>query len=171
MQSYPIEIVAYDPKWVELYEQERNRLADAIGGDVLQFEHMGSTSVPGLAAKPIIDISAGLRRLEDSTDLIPKVEELGYRPIPQRSGDRYDLWYCPEGRRPTHILHFMERDSDAWRRPLIFRNALRADGELRARYSDLKSRLAVACGEDIQRYGAEKSEFITSVVDDLLRSP
>jgi GrpB-like predicted nucleotidyltransferase (UPF0157 family) len=168
VESYPIEIVPYDPRWRYIYQQERDRLLAVIGDSVASLEHMGSTSVPGLSAKPIIDISAALKRLEDAEDLIPRVQAIGYRLIPQRSPDRFDLWNCPEGPRPTHILHFMQSDSDAWRRPLIFRNALRADPELRMRYSDLKSRLAAACGEDIRRYGAEKSDFILSVVDGLL---
>lgn len=168
MSSYSIEIVPYDPSWPAAYEQESERLSRAIGLYVLRFEHMGSTAVPGLAAKPIIDISAAVRGLVDVPTLFPDLERMGYKPIEQSSPDRYDLWRQTSNSPPTHILHFMEMGSDAWMRPLIFRNALRADHELRARYIQLKERLASSFASDSKSYGKGKTDFVNGVIDSIL---
>ena len=168
MASYTIEIVPYDPTWPEAYEKEVERLRSAIGQHVSRFEHMGSSAVPGLAAKPIIDISAAIDSLSSVPSLFSVLEPLGYKPIPQDSEDRFDLWLQPKEGPPTHILHFMETDSDAWRRPLIFRNALRADAALREEYMVLKAKLADSCGSDIRCYGKGKSKFINRVIDSIL---
>jgi GrpB-like predicted nucleotidyltransferase (UPF0157 family) len=168
VSSYSIEIVQYDPSWPAAYAQEERRIAEAIGSHVVRFEHMGSTAVPGLAAKPIIDISAAVSRLEGVPSLFPALRALGYEPIPQESPDRFDLWRQPTNGPPTHILHFMELDSEAWIRPLIFRNALRADPDLRAEYISLKQTLADTCASDIKEYGKGKTEFITKVLEAML---
>ena len=74
----PLEVVAYDPAWPRLYEEEAARVRSALGEDVVAIEHMGSTAVPGMAGKPVIDVSVGLRRLELSADQVAAVEALGY---------------------------------------------------------------------------------------------
>ena len=168
MAGYPIEVVPYDPCWPEAFEKEKSRLQNAFGSDVLRFEHMGSTAVPGLDSKPIIDISAAVADLSVVPALFEKCRELGYTPIEQKSADRYDLWKtCGKGH-PSHILHFMKEGSDAWVRPIVFRNALRADAQLRTEYSELKRQLADACGDDIEKYGKGKTEFVRRVVDEIL---
>jgi GrpB-like predicted nucleotidyltransferase (UPF0157 family) len=166
--GYPIEIVSYDPRWGEAFEKERVRLADALGHHVLRFEHMGSTSVPGLDSKPIIDISAAVADLAVVPSLFDVLGKLEYQPIVQKSPDRYDLWrVCGKGH-PSHILHFMVDGSDAWFHPIIFRNALRADPTLRTQYSELKRQLASACGDDIDKYGTGKTDFVRHVLDAML---
>lgn len=169
--GYRIEIVSYDSSWPAAYEAERERLAAAIGPQVSRYEHMGSTSVPGLDSKPIIDISAAIADLGSIPKLLPTLEELGYRPIEQKSTERFDLWrLCAKGH-PSHILHFMEDGSPAWQRPIVFRNALRADPELRAEYAELKRQLAEACGDDIEKYGKGKTDFIRRVLDEFIDPP
>jgi len=166
--GYRIEIVPYDPSWPKAYEEERNRLAQAIGAHVLRFEHMGSTAVPELESKPIIDISAAVADLSQVPSLFEALEDLGYTPTEEQANDRFDLWRMGDKPYPTHILHFMQEGSDAWVRPIIFRNALRADPVLRKEYSDIKHELAGACGEDIKKYGHGKTEFIESVIAEML---
>ncbi|MEA2552519.1 MAG: hypothetical protein QOJ65_695 [Fimbriimonadaceae bacterium] len=171
MEGYSIEIVPYDPSWAEAYEEERDRLSSVLKERVIKYEHMGSTSVPGLAAKPIIDISAAVRDLASVPELFTGLKPLGYEVRPQESADRYDLWCRPAAQRPTHILHFMEDGSDAWIRPIIFRNALRADPDLRRQYAELKLKLAQACRDDNPTYGRKKTAFIERVVDGVLARP
>jgi GrpB-like predicted nucleotidyltransferase (UPF0157 family) len=166
--GYPIQIVSYDPCWPTAYQAEQDRLQKAIGQHVLRFEHMGSTSVPGLDSKPIIDISAAVADLASVPNLFPTLESLGYKPIEQRSADRYDLWNVAGPGHPTHILHFMQDGSDAWVRPIVFRNALRADPKLRAEYSELKRQLADSCKDDIDKYGSGKTEFVHQVLNEML---
>jgi GrpB-like predicted nucleotidyltransferase (UPF0157 family) len=147
---------------------ELQRLQEAIGSHVLRFEHMGSTSVPGLDSKPIIDISAAVDDLGIVPSLFQVLKTLGYGPIAQESANRYDLWKLCDKGRPSHILHFMADGSDAWKRPLVFRDALREDSDLRDDYSSLKKNLASACGNDIKRYGNGKTEFVERVVNNRL---
>ena len=80
--SQPIVIVDYDPQWPTLYADEQRRLLDVLGAIVLRIEHIGSTSVPGLAAKPIIDISIGVRSRADVTPYVAALGRLGYEEIP-----------------------------------------------------------------------------------------
>lgn len=167
VRRYPIEIVPYDPRWPEAYERERDRISATLGDRVLRYEHMGSTSVPGLAAKPIVDISAAVASLSVVPSVIKELAPLGYE-LHEQEPDRYDLWLREGEDRPSHILHFMEAESPAWVRPLVFRNALRADPALRKQYVELKCQLAEACGDDIKKYGAAKTRFIEDVVDSIL---
>lgn len=168
MAGYRIEIVSYDPGWPAAYERELARLESALGDAVIQFQHMGSTAVPGLDSKPIIDISAAIEDMSMVPKLFPLLEPLGYKPIEQRSTDRYDLWRLGEKGYPSHILHFMKEGSDAWAKPLRFRDALRADSMLCARYGDLKRALAAACGDDIEKYGRGKTDFVNSVISEVM---
>ncbi len=132
---------------------------------------MGSTAVPGLDSKPIIDLSAAVRDLGVVPSLLSALEAAGYRQIELDTDDRFDLWRQVGCGPPTHILHFMEDGSGAWVRPLIFRNALRADVALREEYAELKRRLALECVDDIRRYGKGKTEFIHRVVNAYLCQP
>ena len=168
MTGYRIEIVPYDPCWPKAYEEERDRIAAAIGEQVVRFEHMGSTAVAEMESKPIIDISAAVADFSVVPNLFPALEKLGYKPIEQQAKDRYDLWRMGGKTYPSHILHFMKDGSDAWVRPIIFRNALRADPHLREQYGEIKRRLAEACGDDIKEYGHGKTEFIESVIAEML---
>src|SRR5688572_23364124 len=116
--EHPIQIADYDPQWPHLYAQEKQRLQAALGSVLLAIEHIGSTAVPGLAAKPIIDILAGVTRLEDISEYVPALQCLGYEdarinPVFQR------LLFCKgpynEG---SHHLHFVIYGSDPWLLPL-----------------------------------------------------
>lgn len=171
MQRYTIEIVPYDPDWPAAYECERRRIEPALSEHVLRYEHMGSTSVPGLEAKPIIDLMAAVRSLDDVEGLHGILDSLGYVPDKRAAIDRRDFWHMTDRDRPEHILHFMEDGSDAWIRPLVFRDALREDGNLRERYAAFKRRLAEEAIDDIEEYGRRKGELICPVVNAALNLP
>ena len=125
-------VVPYDPEWPALFERERARLEAALapwleGG----IHHIGSTSVPGLTAKPIIDMLAGVRNLEEARHAFEPLAGLGYEHSPHR----------PEAHRFAkrgYHLHLTEPGSDIWRERLAFRDALRADGDLRREYTGWK---------------------------------
>jgi GrpB-like predicted nucleotidyltransferase (UPF0157 family) len=125
-------VLPYDPAWVERFEAERKRLEDALEPWLAQpIEHIGSTAVPGLPAKPIIDMVAGVRSLAESREAFPALEQLGYAWRPHR----------PEAHlfvREGYGVHLTEPGSDLWRERLAFRDALRASAELRAEYSAWK---------------------------------
>lgn len=162
----PIAIIDYEPSWPALYEDERRRILRAIEGVVVAIEHVGSTAVPGLAAKPIIDIMAGLHSLADAPRTFATLEAMGYEYVPQ------DEVYIPERRyfrkprtRPrTHHLHMVEVRSEFWRRHLLFRDFLRAHSEVAREYAALKRTLADRYGSDGLAYTDAKAPFIESVL-------
>ena len=155
-----VEIVDHDPSWAVKFEAERPRLAGVFDGKVIGIEHIGSTSVPGLCAKPIVDILVGLRELELSAEEIEGMERLGYEylgefGLPGRL-------YFRKGEPRTHHVHVVAHGGDHWKRHLFFRDALRSDPEELRRYDELKRRLA-AEGHSREAYTELKTPFIREV--------
>jgi len=149
----PSVVVPYDPEWPARFEQERARLETALapwldGG----IHHIGSTAVPGLAAKPIIDMLAGVRDLEEAVAAFPPLEALGYTYREHRP-EAYLLFQADRG------VHLTEPGSDLWRERLAFRDALRRDPALRAEYSAWKRAHGDGTG-----YSASKWPFVARVL-------
>ena len=156
----PVEIAEYDPAWPALFERERDMIAGALGDLMVAIEHVGSTAVPGLGAKPVIDIMIGVRNLTDGERCVGPLEGLGYEykgeyGIP---GRLYFRRLTKGGR--SHQIHMVEHESDFWERLLLFRDYLREHpGEARA-YYELKVRLAAQFRTDREGYTEAKTEFI-----------
>jgi GrpB-like predicted nucleotidyltransferase (UPF0157 family) len=160
-----VEVVPYDPSWPMLFDAEekvlRRVLAIWLVGPI---EHIGSTAVPGLAAKPVIDIMAGVRTLEDSRPAIAAASELGYCYSPYRTDTEH--WFCkPSPAYRTHHLHLIPRGSEEWIRTLAFRDYLRTHSGVAAEYEALKRRLADQYRFDREAYTEAKHPFITRVTD------
>jgi GrpB-like predicted nucleotidyltransferase (UPF0157 family) len=161
-------IIEYDPRWPALFEEERARLLATTGTLLAAIEHIGSTAVPGLAAKPIIDIMGGVRELGEVLRYVADLEGIGYEYVPQ-----YEV-YIPErryfrmprtGQGPrTHHLHVVELTSTFWQRHLLFREYLRAHPAVAFEYADLKRRLAMEYGDDRRGYTDAKRPFIESII-------
>jgi GrpB-like predicted nucleotidyltransferase (UPF0157 family) len=160
----PIRIVAYDPEWPARFEEERAALSEAIGGWVTGgIHHVGSTAVPGLDAKPIVDILIGVEDLESSRGCFDSLGELGYLYAPYRVEEMH--WLCkPHPSRRTHHLHLVPAGSARFRDELAFRDRLRADPQLAARYAELKRRLAIRFEDDREAYTEAKGDFIASAL-------
>jgi GrpB-like predicted nucleotidyltransferase (UPF0157 family) len=160
-------LVAYDPAWPELFEAERARVLAAIGQHVSAVEHVGGTSVPGLGARPIIDVLVGLPHFSAADACIEPLKRLGYGfrgevGIPQRYFFRkpdVESWADR-----THHLHLVEQESPEWKRMLRFRDYLRAHPEEAQAYDDLKRELAAELETNPLGYPEAKSEFITGVL-------
>jgi GrpB-like predicted nucleotidyltransferase (UPF0157 family) len=155
-----VEIVEHDPSWAALFEEERSHLAVVFDGRAEGIEHIGSTSVPGLCAKPIIDILVGLRELSLSDAEIEAMGRLGYEylgefGLPGRL-------YFRKGEPRTHHVHVVAYGGDHWERHLAFRDTLRSNPEERRRYDQLKRRLA-AEGHPREAYTEMKTPFIREV--------
>jgi GrpB-like predicted nucleotidyltransferase (UPF0157 family) len=158
----PVEIAQYDPTWPTEYERERDLIADALGDLMVAIEHVGSTAVPGLGAKPIIDIMVGVRSLADSEKCVGPLEGLGYEykgefGIPGRLYFRR----FADGNR-SHQIHMVEIGSDFWERHLLFRDYLREHPREARDYYELKLRLAGEFGCDREGYTEAKTDFIRS---------
>jgi GrpB-like predicted nucleotidyltransferase (UPF0157 family) len=161
----PVEIVPYDEAWPGAFEDERRKLLDTIGpwlaGPV---EHIGSTAIPGLAAKPVIDIMAGVASLEASRPALPVLAGLDYCYFPYRPDSEH--WFCkPSPYFRTHHLHLVPFGSAQWAGALAFRDYLRAHPETAAEYQELKTRLAREFHLDREAYTQAKSPFVTRITD------
>jgi GrpB-like predicted nucleotidyltransferase (UPF0157 family) len=159
-----LRIVDYDPGWPAEFERERKRLIQALGDLVVAVEHIGSTAVPGLAAKPIIDIAVAVRDLGHADECTPIIEDLGYQRHPAGDFEGRLFFRCLAGGVPTHHLSVTERSTDFWRDHLLFRDYLRQHPDAARTYGDLKKRLAAEYGSDRAGYTYAKTSFIEKVV-------
>ena len=170
MADAPIEIVDYDPEWPVRFERERILIAHALepwlAGEPV---HIGSTAVPGLAAKPIIDVMAPVRSLENARPAIKAAAAIGYVHFPYKAGVMH--WFCkPSPVARTHHLHLIPLGSSLWEERIAFRDALRADAGVRAKYQALKLLLAKLHREDREAYTEGKGPFIAQALNSLSRS-
>ena len=138
-------------------------LNDAIGDFITGgIHHIGSTAVPGLAAKPIIDIMVGVADVDSALPCLTLLRELGYYYAPYRPELMH--WFCkPDPAHRTHHLHLVAADSEQFRDKLAFRDYLRSHPETAAAYADLKRGLAVTHRADREAYTAAKTDFVTRV--------
>ena len=164
MVDAEIHVAPYDPSWPDLYAEEAARLSDAIGDwAVGGIHHVGSTAVPGLAAKPIIDILVGVDSLPGSLTCIDLVEPLGYQYFPYRVDDMH--WFCkPSPQRRTHHLHLVPASSQRFVDELAFRDYLRAHDDRARAYERLKVGLARAHPRDREAYTEGKSDFVRATL-------
>jgi GrpB-like predicted nucleotidyltransferase (UPF0157 family) len=164
-----LEVVPYDADWPRAFRVERDRIAAALGTLALRIDHNGSTSIPGLAAKPIIDIQISVKRLHPIQAYAAGLAQLGYVHEPHP-----DDAFCPFFHRPaawphTHHVHVVEAGGGEERRTLAFRDYLREHSDKAREYEDLKRRLASQySATDLssrQRYADAKAEFITCIIE------
>ena len=160
----PVRIVPYDPAWPERFKEEREALSAAIGDWVTgRIHHVGSTSVPGLGSKPVIDILVGVRDLEESRSCFDRLGDLEYMYAPYRSEEMH--WFCkPNPSRRTHHLHLVPAGSSRFHDELAFRDYLRTHSEVAKEYGALKRRLAKKFRHDREAYTDAKTEFILATV-------
>lgn len=160
-----ITVVDYDPRWPDMYKREKDEITGALSGQVSAIEHVGSTSVPGLASKPIVDIMVGVASVERLDQCIEPLRRIGYEydpdweiSLPSR---RYFQKMDSENRH-THHIHIVLRGSDFWERHVHFRDYLRAHPDTARAYGELKKRLAAEHQSGLA-YTFAKTEFIRSV--------
>lgn len=165
-------VAPYSAEWPVLFEAAREALLSAFMPVAVAIEHIGSTAVPGLAAKPVIDVLLGAGTLAEIESKIGALRDIGYdyvskyeRELPLR---RYFVKSSEDSLR-IH-LHAVERGSRFWREQLLFRDALRADADLSERYRALKLRLAETHAEDKSAYTAAKGPFIQATLASLAAS-
>jgi len=161
----PVVIVDFDRRWPALYERARAELLTAVGPWLVAVEHVGSTAVPGLAAKPVIDIMAGLRSLGAAAHCIPRLQALGYEYVPPFEAELPERRYFRRnaGAVRTHQVHMVETSSEFWERHLLFRDYLRAHPETAAEYAALKRNLAARFRDQREAYTDAKGPFIRAV--------
>jgi GrpB-like predicted nucleotidyltransferase (UPF0157 family) len=158
----------YDPLWSSGFETERQRLTSLLPGVFLVIEHIGSTAVPGMPAKPIIDLLAGVASMALAKSIAERICASGYTASVEFNETLVDRkWFMrwAAGHR-THHLHVVVQGSNLWHEHLAFRDALRSSPLLAARYAALKSQLAATHTNDREAYTDAKTEFIRSALRD-----
>ena len=163
----PVVLVPYEEAWPSLFEEERAHIEDAVGPWMEEIEHIGSTAVPGLAAKLVIDIMVGVRSLEDTPALVARLETIGYEYVPELEQQMPFRRYFRKltGGQRTHQIHLVERsDAAFWDRHVLFRDYLRAHPEVAERYTRLKYEVSDRFREDRVAYTDAKTDFIAEVV-------
>jgi GrpB-like predicted nucleotidyltransferase (UPF0157 family) len=161
-----VTLSAPDPRWPGRFSAEKARLAEALAPYVLTIEHVGSTSVPGLAGKATVDIIAGIYRLSDAPLCIERMKALGYEYVPEFEKDiperRYFRVQAPGGKEEEDLfhVHMVEVGSDFFERDLLFRDFLRGHPEAAREYEALKHELARTVGHDRSAYTDGKAAFV-----------
>lgn len=161
LESGIVRVVDHDPAWVSLGTEEKGRIQAALGGAAIDIQHVGSTAVPGLAAKPVIDIAVALRHLDTFRELIPSLEGLEYEYMAEFNIPGEAFFRKKAG---TYHLHVLEHDSVYWRNYLFFRNYLQQHPATAQQYLELKQDLAARFSNDRPSYTRGKSDFISSVL-------
>lgn len=161
----PITIVDYDLRWPEIFEDERARIVEAIGERVVEIQHIGSTAVPGLASKALIDIMAAVRSMADADECIAPLEALGYtyRGEVVFAGSHYYKKIREDGER-THNIHLCEGSNQEWERHILFRDYLRNHPTVALEYAALKRGLAAKFVDDRVGYTNAKDEFVEACI-------
>lgn len=156
-----IHLCAYDPAWPEQYLEQRRRIMEALRGEAITVEHVGSTSVPGLCAKPILDILLLVEDADAEARYVPALEQAGYV-LRIREPD----WYGHrmfKGARPAVNLHVFFAGCEEAQRMLCFRDWLRSHAEDRERYAHAKRELARQTWAYVQNYADAKSKVVSEI--------
>lgn len=163
-ENAQIEVVTYDPAWPSKFKEERDVLEGVLAQWIVaDIEHVGSTAVPGLAAKPIIDIMVPVESLEASRGSIEAASHAGYLYWPYKANVMH--WFCkPSAAHRTHHLHLVPFKSSLWFARLRFRDALRSDSKLAERYAELKVQLAKRYRYDREAYTEGKADFVMAAL-------
>jgi GrpB-like predicted nucleotidyltransferase (UPF0157 family) len=167
-----VRIVAHDLRWTEQFVTERDRLLNLLPDRFTAIEHIGSTAIPGLAAKPVIDIVAGVRTIDEADALLEPLCADGYVTSAEFNATLpHERWLMRHafGRR-THHLHLVVFGGEQWMRRLQFRDALRRDAAIAARYEHLKRELAEQYRNDRDTYTQAKTALIHEVLTEVQRT-
>ncbi|WP_256684138.1 GrpB family protein [Halococcus qingdaonensis] len=163
-----VTLVSHQPKWKREYETKVDRLESSTGDRLHGYEHVGSTAIEGIAAKPVIDLLAVLDDLSAAREsLVPLLEEHGYE---HRPGDVQGRLFLAKGPRSnrTHYLSLTERDSDFYAETLAFRDSLCENADIAAEYESLKRELAEKHPDDRETYTERKNPFVERVLEDAM---
>ncbi len=164
-------VVPYRTEWPQLFEEIAGEVRRIAGDRILGVEHVGSTSVVGLAAKPILDILVGVANFERACELIPDLAELGFEFRPHEEIEDRHYFRKIAGNARTHHLSLATPESNHYRNTIIFRDALRREPALANAYAVLKLDLARRFPWDRESYQEGKTEFVLGVVRKWIENP
>ncbi len=157
-----VKLVPYHKRWASAFQREKKRLLASVGDLVVEVRHIGSTAVPGLHAKPIIDMSAGIRNMKDAGKLVKPLAKLGYN-FYKKFGQQVLFAKGPDAKR-THYLHVMKWNGAKWKSDRLFREFLVRNPARAKAYAALKKKLAKRYPDDREKYSAGKKAFIEATL-------
>ena len=154
--------------WAAEFRSERARVADVVGSYISDIQHVGSTAIPGVPAKPILDILVGVDDYDEAAVCIARLERIGYcyrgeHGIPRRH-------YFVQGDPRTHHLHMVERASEMWRVTVAFRDFLRVDSDSAREYAEAKVKLAAKYSRDRSKYQFWKDKIVERILERAVES-
>ena len=157
-----LRVSPYREKWKNLFKTEKKDIEKAIGDYIEDIQHVGSTSIPGMSAKPILDIAIAVKDFEEARICIEPLSKMGYafkgeNGIPRRH-------YFLKGEPCTHHIHLLEKDSEEWEKLILFRDYLRSNQNTAEEYKKLKIDLSERHREDRKSYQAAKGNFVETVI-------
>jgi GrpB-like predicted nucleotidyltransferase (UPF0157 family) len=167
----PVEIVPYQNAWLSMFEAERQLLENVLAPWLCtSIEHIGSTAVPGQSAKPVIDIMAPVRSLDEARPAIAVAAQNGYMYYPYKADVMH--WFCkPSPAHRTHHLHLVPYGSQLWNERISFRQALRGSKSLAEEYAQLKYKLSAIFQADREGYTQAKEPFVRRVLSECQAAP
>ena len=165
LQRKKVKLFSYKPLWKKLYKKEEKSLLNILGKDILDIQHVGSTSIPGVKSKPIIDIAVGVKSLKIGKKFIGPLKKMGYE-CKGNAGVRGRLFFANgnENNR-THYLHIEKLNSRNWKNHIIFRDYLCKHKKAVKEYNILKEKLAKKFKNDRDQYTAKKEFFIKKIIN------
>lgn len=158
-----VKLEPHSEQWHQLFAEEKARLFQAVGDYVTAIEHVGSTAICGISAKPIIDIAVSVENFADGEKCVDPLEEIGYEYRGEHGIAK--RFYFVKGEPRTHHLHIVLAGSDFWRSHLLFRDYLRENPAAAEEYKDLKLKLAREYSNDRDAYLRGKSDFIENILN------
>ena len=164
-----VKLVAHDPKWAEYFSKEKELLFKILGKKVLDIRHVGSTSIAGMPAKPILDILAGVNMLSDVEAFREDLKKIGYKDKGDGGVNGRRFFVKGAEAKRTHHLNFCEMDSFFWRSHLAFCDYLQRRPDVAREYSALKRRLAAKFPNDRGAYTAGKEEFVHCILGQAMK--
>lgn len=166
LKRHTVRLEEYQPEWHQIFLQTKKELLKEIGDLVMDIQHVGSTAIPGIPAKPILDIAIAIDAKDHLKDIIVKLEDLGYeyRGDSREDGGQLFVMNIGPGVRSKHV-HIVLQDDPQWQNYLRFRDTLIARPDLSREYTALKASLATQFPQDRKSYTSGKHQFIRSVLE------
>jgi GrpB-like predicted nucleotidyltransferase (UPF0157 family) len=164
LQRKKVRISSYNSEWKKIYKKEKELLLSVLGDQILNIQHIGSTSVPGVKSKPIIDIVVVVKKIKDAENLIESVEKLGYE-YKHEAGVRGRHFFVKGSEKNrTHYIHMVKLGGKQWKNLTNFREYLLEDRKNVKEYNKLKESLAKKYKDDRDTYTKKKSIFISRAI-------
>ncbi|MDX8045750.1 GrpB family protein [Gracilibacillus sp. S3-1-1] len=165
MEQTIVNLQEYSPEWKKQFDLEKEQLVTVLMPQVIAIEHIGSTSVEGIMAKPIIDILVGMKDLREVHDFVQPLKKLGYEYVPKQELKDRRFFRKGEWGKGTVHLHICEFGSSEWIEKILFRDYLRSHTEAAKEYEEMKKKLAFSYKYERQTYTKKKEPFIKRIIE------